>query len=109
MARGVSSSFFRRASCSTELRVISPFFSISCKMPVTVERRIQIADDPPLHPGGMVVHPVKGSLVHRALDQMGQGADLEADVFPIFHNGSRSRTVRIRTVYAFSGGLSMAK
>ena len=41
MARGVSSSFFRRASRSTELRVISPFFSISCKMPVTVERRME--------------------------------------------------------------------
>ena len=32
---------FQAASRSTELRVISPFFSISCKMPVTVERRME--------------------------------------------------------------------
>ena len=38
---GVSWIFLSRASWATELRVISPFFSMSCKSPVTVERRTE--------------------------------------------------------------------
>ena len=47
---------------------------------------IQIAYNPPLHAGGVVFLSGKGRLVHRALHQMGQGADLKAQILLIFHD-----------------------